>query len=65
MSDNGGEFNNESYWQMNEKLNIEVCTTAMESPFSNYYNLIVAEAMKKTLVRKWEMGARNSSDLGC
>ena len=47
-----GEFNNEGYRQMNEKLNIETCTTAAESPFSNgtveCYNLIVAEAMKKT-----------------
>ena len=39
------------YWQMNEKLNIETCTTAVESPFSNgtgkHHNLIVAETMKK------------------
>ena len=38
---------------MNEKLNIETCTTAAESPFSNgtveYRNLIVVEAMEKTL----------------
>ena len=53
LSDNGEEFNNEGYWQMNEKLNIETCTTAVESPFINgtveYHNLIVAEAMEKTL----------------
>ena len=53
MSDNGGEFNNEGYWHINEKLNIETCTTAVESPFSNNtvecHNLIVAEAMEKTL----------------
>lgn len=53
LSDNGGEFNNEHYRQMNEKLNIETCTTAAESPFSNgtveRHNLIVAEAMKKTI----------------
>ena len=52
MSDNGGEFNNEGYWQMNEKLNIETCTTAVESPCNNgaveCYNLI-AEAMEKIL----------------
>ena len=38
---------------MNEKLNIETCTIAAESPFSNgtveYHNLIVAEAMEKIL----------------
>ena len=37
---------------MNETLNIETCTTAVESPFSNgtveRHNLTVAEAMKKT-----------------
>ena len=50
LSDNGSEFNNDNYRQMNEKLNIETCTTAAESPFSNgtveRHNLIVAEAMK-------------------
>ena len=53
LSDNGGEFNNGGYWQMNEKLIIETCTTAVESPFNNgtveRHNLIVAEAMEKTL----------------
>ena len=38
---------------MKEKLNIETCTTAVESLFSNgterHNNLIVAEAMEKTL----------------
>ena len=52
-SDNGGEFNNEGYQEMNEKLNIETCTTTVESSFSNgtvqCYNLIVAESMEKTL----------------
>ena len=37
---------------MNEKLNIETCTTAAESLFSNgtveYHNLIEDEAMEKT-----------------
>ena len=35
LSDNGVEFNNDSYREMNEKLNIETATTAAESPFSN------------------------------
>ena len=34
LSDNGGEFNNDSYREVNEKLNIETATTAAESPFS-------------------------------
>ena len=35
LSDNGGEFNNDSYQEMNQKLNIETTTTAAESPLSN------------------------------
>ena len=59
FSDNEGEFNDEGYQQMNEKLNIEICSTAVESPFSNgtveYHNLIIAEAIEKTLEgEKWE-----------
>ena len=38
---------------MNEKLHIETCTTAAESPFSigtkEHHDLIVAEAMEKSL----------------
>ena len=38
---------------MNEKLNIEICTTAEESLFSHgtvkCHNMIVAEAIEKTL----------------
>ena len=57
---------------MNEKLNIETCTTAVENPFSNgtveCYNLIVAEAMEKMLEDEkckpeitlaWGVSARN------
>ena len=45
---------------MNEKLNIETCSTAVESPFSNgiveHHNLIVAKAMEKILEdEKWEL----------
>lgn len=32
---NGGEFSNERYRKINEKLNVETATTAAESPFSN------------------------------
>ena len=49
LSDNGGEFINNSYQEMNEKLNIGTATTAAESPFSNEiadrHNLLKAEAM--------------------
>ena len=48
-----GVFNNEGYQQMNNKLNIETCTTVAETPFSNgtvqQHNLIEAEAIEKTL----------------
>ena len=54
LSDNGREFNNDSYQEMNEMLNIETATTAAESPFSNgmveRHDLILAEAMQKTLL---------------
>ena len=73
MSDNWAEFNNEGYQQMNEKLNIETCTTAAENPFSNgimeCHNLIVAETMEKTLENEkceseialaWSVNAKNA-----
>merc|ERR1712215_103609 len=53
LSDNGGEFSNERFREMNEKLNIETATTAAESPFSNgmveRHNLVLYEAMCKTV----------------
>ena len=73
LSDNGGEFNNDIYREMNEKLNIEIATTAAESPFSNgtveRHNLILAEAMQKTLLDvkcepqialSWAVSAKNA-----
>ena len=72
LSDNGGEFNNEVYWQMNEKLNVETCTTAAKSQFSNgiveRHNLRVAETMEKTddekyepeIVLAWDVNAINA-----
>ena len=48
-SDNGEKFNTEGYQLINEKLNIERCTIAEESPFTNVtvkcHNIIVAEIM--------------------
>ena len=53
LSDNGGEFANKSFTEMCAKLNIEVATTAGESPFSNgtveRHDKVPAEAMQKTL----------------
>ena len=50
-SGNGGEFNNKRYQQMNEKLNIETCTRAAASQFTNgtveHRNLRIPEAMEK------------------
>ena len=73
MSDNGGEFSNEKFREMNEKLNIETATTAAESPFSNgmveRHNLVLAEAMHKTIddvhcepkvALAWAVCAKNS-----
>ena len=73
LSDNGGEFSNDSFREMNEKLSIETCTTAAESPFSNgtveRHNLILYEAMTKTIedvkcdpdiALAWETSAKNA-----
>ena len=58
---------------MNEKLGIETCTTAAESPFSNgvceRHNAVIAEAMKKTIEEEkcdpeialaWAISAKNA-----
>ena len=54
MSDNGGEFSNESYHEMNEKLNVVTATTAAESPFSNgmieRHHLVLYSTMEKTMI---------------
>ena len=73
FSDNGVEFDNEDYQQINEKLNIETSTTAVESSFSNgsveCHNLIVAEAIEKMLEDEkyepeitlaWAVSAKNA-----
>ena len=52
LSDNGGEFGNDVFREMNEKLNVQTLITAAESPFSNStverHNGILYEAMVKT-----------------
>ena len=35
LIDNGGEFANESYKEMAEQFNAEICSTAAESPWQN------------------------------
>ena len=73
LSDNGGEFANEQYREMNEKLGVETCKTAAESPFSNglveRHNAILAETMFKTkadtgcdydMALAWGVCAKNS-----
>ena len=53
LSDNGGEFSNESYRQMNKNLNLLTLTIAVESPFNNgmieRHNSILSENFIKTL----------------
>ena len=73
LTDNGGEFSNERFREMNEKFNIETATTAAESPFSNgiveRHNLVLAEAMDKTIedakcspdvALAWAVSAKNA-----
>jgi transposase InsO family protein len=73
LADNGGEFANEKFKEMNEKLNIEVCHTAAESPWSNgmveRHNAVLKECLEKTLVDTkcdpeiglaWAVSAKNS-----
>ena len=73
LSDNGGEFSNEDFLEMGEKLNTTVTTTAAESPWSNgvneRHNGILGEMVLKTMedskcsVEKalcWSLAAKNS-----
>lgn len=74
LTDNGGEFANEKFREMNERLNVETCTTAAESPFSNgmveRHNLILYECCMKlsndvynviqTSLWVWELLQKNS-----
>ena len=73
LSDNGGEFNNDAFRNMNEQLNIQTATTAGESPFSNgmveKHNSTLGEALKKTMMNEkcsaelalcWATSAKNA-----
>ena len=74
LSDNGREFNNDEFRLMADALNIRVCTTAAESPWSNgcneRYNGILSGIVKKILeddtkctlemALAWAVSAKNS-----
>ena len=53
LTDNGGEFMNDKFLSMCEKMNITVLTTAAESPWSNglveRHNAVLEEMMNKVL----------------
>ena len=56
LSDNGGEFSNESYTEMCENFNIRECKTAVESPWSNGLcernHAVVDEMLKKMMLEE-------------
>ena len=73
LSDNGGEFANATFREMNEKLNVITATTAAESPWSNgiveRHNAVLYESMMKTIsdtkcdadiALAWAVSAKNS-----
>ena len=73
LSDNGGEFSNESVREMCEKFNMVNKTTPGESPWSNgvveRHNAILMEAVNKTMedtgcdletALSWSISAKNS-----
>ena len=73
LSDNGGEFNNELFRNMAELLNVEVLTTAAESPWSNgiteRHNALISEMTRKVLADvncsihvavAWSIAAKNA-----
>ena len=73
LSDNGGEFSNEPFRELCEKVNITVKTTSAESPWSNglceRHNQVLGEMLTKTmseafcsldLAVAWCINAKNS-----
>ena len=73
LSDNGGEFSNDDFREMAEKMNITVKTTGAEAPWSNglceRHNQIIAEMLTKTMADThcdlgiavaWCINAKNS-----
>ena len=73
LSDNGGEFSNDDFREMGEKLNTRITTTAAESPWSNgineRHNGLLGEMILKTMedtdcaldvAVSWSICAKNS-----
>lgn len=73
LSDNGGEFSNDEFREMGEKLNTRITTTAAESPWSNgineRHNGLLGEMVMKTMedtgctldvALSWAVCAKNS-----
>ena len=73
LTDNGREFNNQSFWDIAQNLNIIVHTTPAESPWSNglnkWHNGILGEMVKKTqedtqcsfkIALAWAISAKNT-----
>ena len=73
LTDSGGEVANETFREMNEKLNVCSDTTAAESPWSNgiveRHNAILYESMMKTIndthcdpeiALAWAVSAKNT-----
>ena len=73
IADNGGEFDNESYKDMCDMLDIEILKTAAYSPWSNglceRHNGVLKESIKKTIedsgcsvetATAWATSAKNS-----
>ena len=73
LSDNGGEFSNSKFREMCEKFNINVKTTAAESPWSNglceRHNKVLADNVMKIVAENgcgldiavcWAINAKNS-----
>ena len=73
LSDNGGEFSNEDFVEIGQKLNTEIKSTAAESPWSNgineRHNGVLGEMIVKTMndchcdlqtALMWSLAAKNS-----
>lgn len=72
LTDNGGEFLNNDFMEMSDKLGIKIKMTAAESPFSNglveRHNAVLSDTLYKTLEEisnfdlalAWAVQAKNS-----
>ena len=73
LQDNGSEFNNYEFQDMSENLNVEIATTAAESPWSNgvveRHNAVIGNMVDKIIADidcsleialAWAVNAKNS-----